>query len=69
MITIERICSHNIEFNYFSKSKNAVPNDMELQHVQDSLIDDYSAGELFMLKIINGREYEFRGWWKIVKEN
>ena len=66
MITIEEICAHRIEFNYFSKSKNAVPNESEIEHVRDCLIDNSHAGSLCMLKVINGREYEFDGWWKIL---
>jgi len=66
MKTMERICSHDIEFRYFSKSKNAVPDESEIEHVKECLIQNYLQGELCMLKILNRREYEFRGWWSIV---
>jgi hypothetical protein len=66
MKTVEEICSHRIEFDYHSNSKNAVPDESEIEHVQNCLIDNCKAGSLNMLKIINGREYEFNGWWKIL---
>jgi hypothetical protein len=66
MTTIENICAHRIEFNYHSSSKNATPNDSEIEHVREQLNDNYKQGELCMIKLINNREYEFRGWWKIV---
>ena len=66
MITIERICSHDVKFNYFTKSKNAIPNDSEIEHVTNMIIDNYNCGELNLSKVINHREYEFRGWWQIV---
>lgn len=66
MTTILEICSHQIEFQYFSKSPNAVPSESEEQHVQDQLIKNYNQGELCMNKLINNRVYEFRGWWKIL---
>jgi hypothetical protein len=65
MKTTERICSHDIEFNYFSKSKNAIPNEAEVEHVQGCLVENCVSGELCMTKIIRGREYEFGGWWHI----
>jgi len=67
MITNERICSHNIEFWYRSHSKNAVPDESELEHVQKLLNENFVEGELCLNKVINNREYEFRGWWKILK--
>lgn len=66
MKTIEKVCSHNVQFNYFSHSKNATPNQSEIEHVQACLIDNYREGELCMIKTINNREREFRGWWKIL---
>lgn len=68
METIEEVCSHRIEFYYGSNSKNAVPDDSEIEHVQSLLCENYNQGELCMVKVINNREYEFRGWWKILKE-
>ena len=65
MKSVERICSHRVEFNYRSKSKNAVPNDIEIEHVTASIVMGYTQGELCMNKLVNHREYEFRGWWKI----
>lgn len=65
MTTIEKICSHHIKFNYFSKSKNATPTESEIEHVQNMLIQNHREGELNMCKIINNREYSFRGWWSI----
>ena len=65
MITTVRICSHNVEFNYHSKSQNAIPDDAEEQHVKELLCENYVQGELCMNKLIRGREYEFRGWWRI----
>lgn len=66
MKTVERICSHNVEFNYFTNSKNAIPDESEIDHVQSLLVDNYQQGELNMLRVINNREYEFSGWWKII---
>ena len=68
MKTIERICAHDIEFNYFSRSKKATPSDSEIDHVQSLLIQNCVAGELCMATFINNREYELRGWWKIISE-
>ena len=65
MKTVERIRSHNIEFNYFSKSKNAVPDETEISHVEQCLRGNYVEGELCMNKVANNRQYEFKGWWRI----
>ena len=65
MITIETICAHRVEFNYHTKSKNAIPDDSEIEHVEKCLIDNCVQGELCLNTSINGRYYEFRGWWKI----
>lgn len=67
MTTIQTICAHRIEFKYFTKSKHATPTNSEIEHVQTLLNDNYIAGELNMLKIVNNKEREFRGWWKIIK--
>jgi hypothetical protein len=66
MITIEKICSHDVKFNYFTKSKNATPSESEIEHVTNMIIDNYNCGELNLGKVINNREYEFRGWWQII---
>jgi hypothetical protein len=65
MQTIIEICSHRILFNYFSRSKQAIPNDAEVEHVQNQLIDNNKAGELNMIVDIKGKEHEFKGWWSI----
>ena len=66
MKTIEKICAHSIEFNYHSNSKHATPSDSELEYVQTMLIDNYREGELNMIKVINRKEKQFTGWWKII---
>ena len=67
MTTTEEICAHKIEFWYDTKSPLAVPDDSEIEHVKELLIENYKAGELNMTtRGNNGHEYHFRGWWKIV---
>lgn len=66
MKTMECICAHNVEFDYHTKSTNATPTDSEIEHVQTMINDNYVEGELCMIKIINNREYEFRGYWHII---
>ncbi len=68
MTTTENICVHRVEFNYHTNSKNAFPNELEIEHVQTSIIVGYVEGELLLNKIINNRSYEFRGWWKIIRD-
>jgi hypothetical protein len=66
MTTIETICAHRVEFNYRSKSKQAIPDDLEIEHVKKLINNDCIQGELCLNKRINNKEYEFRGWWKIL---
>ena len=66
METTERICAHDVKFNYHSNSKYAVPDDSEVEHVKRLIADDDCVeGELCLNTVINGREREFRGWWTI----
>lgn len=67
MITKENICAHIVEFTYRSKSKNAIPDESEIEHVTNMIIQGYTQGELCLNTTINNREYEFRGWWSIKK--
>ena len=63
---IERICCHNVNFEYFDEDENIkiteVP-ESEIEHVQEMINKDYSQGEL----CYNNEEVEYRGWWKIQK--
>lgn len=67
MITKVTICAHEIEFDYHSKSKHATPTDSEIEHVQTQLNNNYVQGELNMIKVVNNKEKEYRGWWRIIK--
>lgn len=66
MTTVLRICAHNVDFTYHSKSKNAVPDEAEQEHVRKLIGDNIVQGELCMIKLVKGREYVYRGWWEIV---
>ncbi len=68
MISTETICAHRVEFNYHTKSKHAVPDDSEIEHVRKLINEDYTQGELCLNTRIRNREHEFRGWWKILWE-
>jgi hypothetical protein len=68
METIVIICAHRIEFYYRSRSKYATPTESEIEHVRSLLNDNYVEGELNMVKPINKKVKEFRGWWKIIGE-
>lgn len=68
MRTTKRICSHNIEFDFCSKSKKAVPTFACIELVKQLVGENHTSGKLSMFKLINNREYEFRGGWKILKE-
>jgi hypothetical protein len=57
---IERICSHNIEWILDGKGLQLW--DMDIEHIQNSLIDNYIAGELCTLTP-SGKTVS--GWWNI----
>lgn len=59
----EIICAHVVAFVYKSKSKHAKPNDTDIDHVQKLIIENYNQGELNTNVVINGRSYNYRGWW------
>lgn len=66
MTTIEEICAHKVSFDYFTRSKNAVPSESEIEHVTQLITQGYHSGELCLATYINNRLHEFRGWWKII---
>ena len=57
---IERICSHNIEWQLEAKGLKLL--DIDIEHIQNSLIDNYVAGELYTIAP-NGNTVS--GWWNI----
>jgi len=57
---IERICSHNIEWRLEAKGLQLW--DMDIEHIQNCLIDNYVSGELCT---ITPSGKEARGWWNI----
>ena len=57
---IERICSHNIEWCLNGKGLNLW--DIDIEHIQNSLIDNFIEGELCTISP-NGQEVW--GWWSI----
>ena len=57
---IERICSHNIEWRLEGKGLQLW--DMDIEHIQNSLIENYVAGELCT---ISPSGKEVWGWWSI----
>ena len=57
---IERICSHNIEWRLDAKGLQLW--DMDIEHIQNSLIDNYVAGELCT---ISPSGKTVLGWWNI----
>lgn len=58
-----RICAHTIEYNY--DGYNGEITESEEQHIRECLIENYVEGELNML---NDKDIEIRGWWRIKKE-
>jgi hypothetical protein len=67
MKTIELIYAHRVQFNYFSRSKNAIPNDSEIEHVTGLIVEGCTSGQLIMDFVgENNQNYEFLGWWKIL---
>lgn len=70
MKTIVEICAHKVCFDYFTKSKRAVPSESEMERVQTLISDNFRAGELLMyLPGDNGQDYEYDGWWRIMPED
>lgn len=67
MKTIEEICAHDVLFDYGSTSKHAVPDDSEIAHVRKLISENHVEGELCMVKTVNCKTHEFRGWWKIMR--
>lgn len=66
MTTIKRICAHDVKFEYFSRSPIAIPEESDIEHVENMIHENYLAGELVSIRNANnGRQYEFRGWWSI----
>ena len=59
----ERICAHNVSFEYFEWEGTEVP-DSEIEHVQEMINQGYVEGELNYLDTDGDTEH--RGWWKIV---
>jgi len=57
---IERICSHYIEWRLDGTGLRLW--DVDIEHIQNSLIENYVAGELCTLSS-DGKEV--RGWWSI----
>ena len=57
---IERICAHYIEWHLEGKGLQLW--DMDIEHIQNSLIENYVEGELCT---INSNGKEVRGWWSI----
>ena len=58
---ITRICSHYIEWQL--EDKNIIQlSDMDIEHIQNSLIENNVAGELCT---INPQGKEICGWWSI----
>ena len=57
---IEKICSHAIEWQL--EGKGLCLSDTEIEHIQNSLIDNYTAGELCAITS-NGNIAN--GWWSI----
>jgi hypothetical protein len=57
---IERICSHNIEWSLDGRGLEL--SDMDIEHIQNSLIDNYVEGELCTL---TPKDKEVWGWWSI----
>lgn len=68
MKTTHSICAHpRVEFYYDSRSKNAKPGESDLEHVRSMINQGYVEGELCSLVFVGNRQYEFSGWWKIVR--
>jgi hypothetical protein len=57
---IERICSHSIEWNL--EGRELELSDLDIEHIQNMLIDNYVAGELCTIAP-SGKEVF--GWWSI----
>ena len=57
---IERICSHYIE--WYLDGKGLQLWDVDIEHIQNSLIENYVEGELCTISS-NGQIV--RGWWNI----
>ena len=57
---ITRICSHHIEWSLSDKELQL--SDLDIEHIQNMLIDNYVAGELCT---INPNGKEVSGWWSI----
>ena len=58
---IEKICSHNIEWGLNGKGLQLW--DMDIEHIQNCLIDNYVSGELCTLSPTGKR---ILGWWNIL---
>ena len=63
---IERICCHNVNFEFFDEDEDIkiteVP-EILIEDVKDMIVNNYSQGEL----CYSNEEVECRGWWKIQK--
>ena len=57
---IERICSHYIEWRLDGKGLKLW--DVDIEHIQNSLIENYVEGELCT---ITPNGHEVWGWWNI----
>jgi hypothetical protein len=57
---IERICSHVIE--WYLEGKGLRLSDTDIEHIQNSLIDNYIEGELCT---ITPDDNIANGWWSI----
>ena len=57
---IEKICSHAIE--WYLEGKGLRLSDTDIEHIQNSLIDNYVSGELCTITS-NGNTAN--GWWSI----
>ena len=57
-----------VEFWYNSKSKRAVPSEHDVKRVESLIRQGYVEGELNTLVHVGNRDYEFIGWWKILKD-
>lgn len=68
MKTVETICCHRVQFDYFTRSKKAVPNDSEIQHVRELINEDCREGELCLAYRTKNHIQDFRGYWKILPE-